>query len=441
MQHTCPATMHALFKKVVAAALTQEARFLLWRHKPRVVAITGSVGKTTTKDFTAAALSAHAAVRKSPKSYNSELGIPLTVLGLKSAWGSPWGWCANVVRGVAALWARERYPEIVVVEAGVDGPGDMRALVRWLPVDVAVITRFPEVPVHVAFFSSPEEVAKEKALLLDALRPEGTVVVNHDDAKVRALAPRHPTQKKVTYGLAYGADVRGTEVRIRYGAEGVPLGMEFRVTWEGKSAPVFLPGVVGEQSVYAALAALAVALSLGGNMVALIAALQKAPPTPGRMRVLAGIRNSTIIDDSYNASPVALHKALDTLAELPTSGKKVCVLGDMRELGQFAHKAHLEAGQHAAQVCDRLITVGEYARMVAQAAQEAGLDAAHITVCEKSADAPESAVAHIAEGDLILVKGSQAGIRLERVVRALLRNPDEAPQLLVRQEKEWRHRP
>ena len=168
--------MRGVFKSIIVWILQAEAKAVLRKYTPKVVAITGSVGKTSTKDAVYAVLSKKYHVRKSEKSFNSEVGVPLTILGLGNAWGNPLHWLQNIIDGLSLIVTTRPYPEWLVLEVGADRPGDIRSLASWIKVDVAIITRLPEVPVHVEFFDSVEAVIEEKASLMDAVRPGGSPV-------------------------------------------------------------------------------------------------------------------------------------------------------------------------------------------------------------------------------------------------------------------------
>ena len=200
--------MRRFFKSFVASILTAEARGAIRKYKPSIVAITGSVGKTATKDAVYAALAAHAFVRKSEKSFNSEIGIPLTVLGIPNGWMNPLVWLQNIFDGLSLVIFRSRYPDWLVLEVGADRPGDIRETARWLPVDIAVITRLPERPVHVEYFASPEEVAEEKGAIISALKPSGTLVLFADDERVMQFKVRAGSRRVLTFGFSESADVR-----------------------------------------------------------------------------------------------------------------------------------------------------------------------------------------------------------------------------------------
>jgi UDP-N-acetylmuramoyl-tripeptide--D-alanyl-D-alanine ligase len=166
--------MKNFFKSVVVRGLTFEARCVLKKYHPRIIAVTGSVGKTSTKDAIFTAISGDVHARKSEKSFNSEIGVPLTILGLANAWSNPFLWFKNLLDGLLLIVFKQEYPEWLVLEVGADRPGDIESVAAWLKPDVAVFTRLPDVPVHVEFFSSPEEVIKEKKFLAYALKAGGT---------------------------------------------------------------------------------------------------------------------------------------------------------------------------------------------------------------------------------------------------------------------------
>ena len=194
--------MKDFFKKTLVLLLTLEARLIVRRYSPKIVAVTGSVGKTSTKDAIYAVLAQGSHVRKSDKSFNSEIGLPLTIIGVPNAWSNPLRWIQNLLDGLFLLVWRTRYPQWLVLEVGADRPGDIRSVATWLPVTIAVITRLPEVPVHVEFFDSPQQLVEEKAALIDTLVPGGTLVVYADDERAAVFAQRAGDKKIITFGLS-----------------------------------------------------------------------------------------------------------------------------------------------------------------------------------------------------------------------------------------------
>jgi UDP-N-acetylmuramyl pentapeptide synthase len=223
--------MKQLFKKIIVALLRVESRAVLKRYNPKIVGVTGNVGKTSTKDAIFVALSPFTHVRKSEKSFNSETGVPLSVLGVPNGWSNPIQWIKNLFAGLLVIFFKGDYPKWLVLEIGADAPGDIKQLASWIKPDVALITRFPEVPVHIEYFDSKEAVIEEKKELVKALKPDGILVLNADDTVVRALADEY-TQRAVTYGFG-DANVHGGELSFIYQKiDGVtmPIGVETVVT-------------------------------------------------------------------------------------------------------------------------------------------------------------------------------------------------------------------
>ena len=435
--------MRTIFKNAVVWIITLQARAVLNKYKPKIVAVTGSVGKTSTKDAIYAVLAKSYRVRKSEKSFNSEIGLPLTILGAPNAWSNPFRWLANIVDGLFLIWFDAPYPEWLVLEVGADRPGDIRSLAGWLPVDIAVITRLPEVPVHVEFFDSPEAVVEEKASLIDAIKPGGVLALFADDPRTLALQHRLPAPdaRIITFGFGEGADVRGEHIALlkEKGGEGWPIGMTAKITADGVTVPLEVAGAVGPHAFLPALAAAAVGRALNKHPGDIVGALESYDPPPGRMRLVPGIKNTLIIDDTYNASPAAAIAALDTLAMIAPKGRKIFAIGDMLELGRHSVEEHRKVGAHAAKTADFLVTVGFRARDIAAAALDNGMPEKNILQFEDSGKAGRELQNILAEGDCVLVKGSQS-VRMERVVEELMQEPEQAERLLVRQDAEWKRR-
>jgi UDP-N-acetylmuramoyl-tripeptide--D-alanyl-D-alanine ligase len=425
-----------LFKSIVVYLLTREASIALRKYKPQVVAITGSVGKTGTKDAVFSVLRTAHRVRKSEKSFNSEIGVPLTVLGLPNAWSSFGGWGENILDGLFLIVTRQDYPNWLVLEVGADHPGDIRRLKSWLAPHVVVLTRFPEVPVHVEFFGSREAVIEEKRELRRALRDTGTLIVNADDEIVRE-EPIGPAQRKLSYGFAKDATVRGLRPLIRY-EKGKPVGVSCTVTFLNEKTELRLDGTVGTHQLYALLAATTVGVSEGMTLAHAIEACTGHAAPPGRMRVLEGKEGSVLIDDTYNSSPVAAHAALDSLHQIKCKGRRIAVLGDMMELGEFSVSEHRKLGRHVGEVADIFVAVGVRMKEAVETATAEGLSDSQVHVVGDSNAAATLVSELVQEGDVVLLKGSQS-TRMERTVKVLLRNHEDEDKL-VRQGSEWEQR-
>jgi UDP-N-acetylmuramoyl-tripeptide--D-alanyl-D-alanine ligase len=439
--------MRPLFKKIVLKALLWEAHMIVKKYKPKIIAITGSVGKTSTKDAIYAVVSRGAHVRKSEKSFNSEIGIPLTILGAPNAWSNPLKWIQNLVDGLFLIAFKANYPEWLVLEVGADRPGDIKSLASWLPVDIAVITRLPDVPVHVEYFDSPEEVAEEKASLIKALKPDGTLVLYADDPRTLALKERAEGRQVILYGMRSDAFVHAEHILPVLSMDGYPEGMSAQIFVGETTAPIEIRGTVGAHALLAVMGGIAVGSIFKKTVDEMVATLKTYNPPPGRMRLLPGVKETLLIDDTYNSSPAAAIAALDALAFIGPHfakvrhkrGRRIAVLGDMLELGRHSVEEHRKLGTHVAKTATLLLTVGFRAHDIAQGAQDNGMKEGAILQYDDAEKAGDELEALIKPGDTILVKGSQ-GIRMEKIVEMLMASPERASELLVRQDEEWKKR-
>lgn len=428
--------MKKTLKKIIIFTLTWQAKLVIMRYKPKIIAITGSVGKTSTKDAVFTVLSKFKTVRKSQKSYNSEIGLPLTILGLPNGWSNFTVWFENIVRGFRLILWKCPYPEYLILEVGAGKPGDISSVAKWLKPHIVIITRFPDKPVHVEFFGSTEKIIEEKSTLALAVRPDGVLVLNHDDEKVYALHHKAPC-RTVSYGMHENATYHATYPSYMYDNE-VACGINFKLEHNGNTFPVNLPHVVGMHYVGSALASLACASEAGCDLLKSIDAISEYKTPPGRLSMIEGINGSMIIDDTYNSSPVAVEAALEVLKEMKGK-RKIAVLGDMLELGRFTEEAHREIGTKIKGTADMLVVVGPRAKSIAKGAIEKGFSEKKVAILNTSVEVGEFLKVAIKKGDIILLKGSQ-GIRLERAVEAIMAHPEQKGKLLARQEKEWKTR-
>lgn len=412
---------------------------ILAKYKPKVVAITGSVGKTSTKDAVYAVLSKVAYVRKSAKNFNSDLGLPLTVLGCPSGGNSLLIWTENILKGLWMIIYPHKYPKWLVLEVGIRKPGDMAHMAEWLKSDVVIMTMIGDMPTHIEFFHSRKQLIEEKSALIKTLKKDGLLILNADDHDVLHMKSRTKC-RTLTYGFDEGADMLGSGVDIFYNTKGEPEGVSYRVDEGGKSLPVFIDGAFGINYVYATLGAFAFASGVKISMLEAINAVKKYDMSPGRMRLLGGLNDTLIIDDTYNSSPFACRSALKTLGEVKANGKKIAVLGDMLELGKHTIEAHTEIGKHVKGNADILVVVGLRSKSIKEGAIEAGMDADKIFEFLNAREAGEYVKILLKKGDIVLVKGSQA-MRMERVVEAILFDQEHKRKLLARQDKEWLDRP
>jgi UDP-N-acetylmuramoyl-tripeptide--D-alanyl-D-alanine ligase len=415
----------------------------LRRFKPRVVGVTGSVGKTSTKEAIFSVLSPKFRVRKNEKNYNNEIGLPLTILGIESGGGSLWRWTVVFLRAIGVVFfsSRKSYPETLVLELGADRPGDIKYLVDFLQPEVGVVTTVGIS--HLEFFKDKKNIAKEKSYLVRALNKENLAVLNWDDDEVRAMAEKIKS-KKISYGFSDRADIQASDIFFGYektkdlrGADISKIkGISFKLSFEGTTLPVRLMRSVGRPQIYAVLAAAAVGIHFDMNLVEIADALKDFQAPAGRLNLIDGIKNTVIIEDSYNSAPQSAIAALEVLEKI-NARRRIAALGDMLELGEAVEKGHREVGQKVAEVADILFAVGDKAKFIADEAEKDGLDKDKIFCYNDSLEAKIPIQNLLQEGDVILIKGSQ-GARMERISEEIMRFPDQAEKLLPRQTAEWK---
>lgn len=428
-----------MLKTILQIILGIFARRIIKKYHPDVIGITGSIGKTSSKETITAVLSSRFNVRSNVKNYNNEIGLPLAVIGVEQTPGRRvLGWLIVLGKALVLLITRvKNYPEMLVLEMGADKPGDIAYLVDIAPCKVGVLTFISHV--HTEFFKTIKKIAQEKSIIISHLKKDDYAVLNFDNEMVMQLASK--THAEITtYGFKEGADLRATDVNIIFeSATGWPAGLNFKATYKGSIVPVFLSGQIAEHFIPAALAGLAVGSVFGVNLVEGATALAKLPPLAGHMRLLHGIKNTFIIDDTYNSSPEPTKSALQTLAKIAVKdgSERYAVLGDMLELGPETENAHREIGFRVAELgIDYLITVGEASKHTAMAAREAGLHEHQVASFADSVSAGRFLQDKLEKNDVVLVKGSQ-GLRMEKIVKEVMAEPLRAYDLLVRQSQEW----
>lgn len=423
-------------RKILQFILKILAKLVLKKYKPVIIAITGSVGKTSTKEAIYHVLKTHFGqhrVRRNQRNYNNEIGVPLTIFGLETAGRSIFKWLIRFIRVFYMIIFRVPYPNFLVLEMGADRPGDIKYLVKFVHPKIGLVTALGEIPVHVEFFKGPEEVAKEKKILISSLKQDEVAILNYDDEAVREMKEGLKS-KTLFYGLEQEADIRATNYDLKTGKDSSEL--NFKLEFKGSSVPAKLFNALGVQHLYSALAAAGVGIVFNMNLVEIAEALKDFHPLPGRMRLIKGIKNTLIVDDSYNAAPLSMEKALDSLEafkdNLPAgeARRKIVALGDMLEIGRYTLEAHQKVGKKAAQTADLIFTVGSRAKFIAEAAIKSGFAQNKIFQFMDSEKAGKEIQKQLREGDIVLVKGSR-GMKMEKIVKEIMAEPKKAKELLV----------
>ncbi len=453
LNHLPDQTLLALSQAEIAIVAVEDTRLALQHYAssvlyfwhPTVIAITGSVGKTSTKEAIADVLASQFTTFRSWQNYNDLLGIPLS------------------------LGRLEPQHEYAVLELGCDHPGEIADLCRVVHPQIGVLTNIS--PVQLQYFNSLERLALELGTLLTSLPGGGHFFYNQDDAGIRSLLAHNNRTSDITmhpFGLTSSSSLQpedalpASNIRlIHLGWDGIQgklkmanaRGKSEYTDGQTDSEVVLSSHLLGEHNLTTMLAAYKVGLSRGIHPRHVERTLAGIYPLPGRLNPLPGIYNSCLLDDTHNASPASVVAGLSTLHALATGkSRRIAVLGDMRSLGEYEEEAHRSIGQKVAYSADYLITRGERAALIAESAQQAGLDPAHIIMTSTSEDAAQ-AVRRILEqanehtiqredgeeatGDIILIKGSEEA-RMERVTEILMAHPWEASEKLVRQTPGWK---
>ncbi|NQV00613.1 MAG: hypothetical protein HQ537_00605 [Parcubacteria group bacterium] len=415
------------------------AKLILWRYKPEVVAVTGSVGKTGAKEAIYYVLKKQFRTRRNIKNYNNEIGVPLTILGQDIAPETKiiflFSWLIIFIKACLTIIWQRNYPEILILEMGVSHPNDMEYLINFVPVKVGVITAIGEFPTHLEFFPEKDKLIKEKALLVKSLVKDGAAILNYDDLSIRMIGDDLSEKTRIIqYGFGQGADLRIVNYELgTINLNKSDYGISFKLEYNGSIVPVRLNKVLGKQQAFAAAAAASVGVFFGLNLVEVSNALREYCSLPGRTKLLKGIKNTWIIDDTYNASPLATIASLKILEELTNEefqGKKIAVLGDMLELGVNTEIGHQQVGQKAAEIVDLLFTVGKRANFIADEALKQGLDKEKVFKFSQPEQAGLDIQKKLNQGDVVLIKGSR-GMHMERIVKEIMAEPEKAEKLLI----------
>ncbi len=432
-------------RSLFIALLHRLTRRVLVRYHPTIIGITGSVGKTTTKEAVCVILGQSGQrLGGAAGSFNTEIGVPLTVLGVHHSPGrSPLGWIRVFSHAIALLIRRSKeYPEVLVLELGADQPGDIdRLLALVSPITIGVLTAVA--PTHLDGFGSIEAVAKEKQKLLKGLKKNATAIFSEEEPQLQGVRRQLKTAV-ITVGATEKSDLEVFEVHSSFKgiAHNVP-GTFFKLRYKGSVVPCFIPGVFGMPSARAVAFGAAAAMVLNRNLLSISEALKHFTPPPGRLRVIPGVKHTTLIDDTYNSSPRAAHTALETLFhiednEMEAIARRIVVFGDMAELGSESDALHRALGAHVAELRpDLFLAVGPRMVEAYRSAIDDGYPEAQAFHFDDVAPAARFLQDRLHPSDIVLIKGSQI-MRMERAVKELMAEPLRAAELLVRQGPEWR---
>lgn len=428
-------------------SLRAMSSLVLKKYHPCIIGITGSVGKTSTKEAVFTVLASHFRVRRSEKNYNNEIGLPLTIIGAESGGKSFWKWAAVFFKWLGIVIFPISYPEVLVLEMGADRPGDLKYLTGFIRSKIAIVTDISGS--HLEYFKSIEGVAREKEILAKRLGEKELAVLNIDNPQIKKIASQLKA-RVLTFGFSHEADIKASDVAFNYvnGEDSAVIssqskkikGLSFKLNYKGSTMPVRLNNILSRHNIYAALAGICVGIEMKINLVEIGAALENFCLPFGRMNLIRGIKNSFIIDDTYNSSPVSSKAALDVLSEVE-AGRKIAVLGDMLELGVDTESGHREVARKFVEAGgDIFFAVGERMKAAADELKKHNFNPQNLYIFEDPMSAGRKLQDIIREDDLILIKGSQ-GMRMEKVVEEVMAQPQKSGELLCRQNCRWKEKP
>jgi UDP-N-acetylmuramoyl-tripeptide--D-alanyl-D-alanine ligase len=418
-------------KKLLEKILAFLAKRIIRKYQPKIIGITGSVGKTSTKEAIYFVLKGKHRVRTNVKNYNNELGVPITILGGESGGRSFLKWGSVLWKGLMTwMFTDVLYPEILILEMGADHPGDIKYLTTLAPCEIGVLTHVA--PVHLEFFKTLNGVYNEKKYIVSHLQKTGWAIFNADEDWADKLQAE--TKAKIlTYGFSEKADLRLYQLN-----EGNSLveGVKGKILYQNTMIPFHFPNLIAPFSLYSILAAISVGLSYGINIIESINSLKAYRLPKGRLQLLEGKNNSFLIDDSYNASPVAVEKSIELLNDFSNEEyRKIFVLGDMLELGDEKEMYHRNVAKLLGESnIPVVITVGQLSTVIYDYLKAHGKkEVYHFSHSKYAAEFLEK---YISSGDLYFVKGSQ-GVRMEKISKFILADHIDPKLVLPRQTDEW----
>lgn len=396
--------------------LSRCAKSRINHSQAQIIGVTGSVGKTTTKDALAFVLGEKYKILANKKSFNSEIGLPLAILGESTA-VRPWDWFGIAYRA----WNKRNQPldaDYIILEMGVDTPGDMDYLLGIVQPSLGIFIHVA--PVHLApgQFGSLDQIAEEKGKLITSLPASGLAILNHSDDLVWQFSQK-TSAGVISFGE--GGDFAPQDITQDQS------GLHFQIQNQQFDVPL-----VGRHhaELFSAVCALCTKLEL--SLAEIAQALSNFHLEPGRMSLLPGINNSTLIDGSYNSNPASAQAAIDALADFP--GRRIAVLGQMNELGAQSERYHRALGEYLQGKVDLLIGVYGDAKYICEELDKTGQN---VQYYQTSPEAGEYLKSSLKSGDIVLFKGSQNNVRLEKAVKLVLADPTQASELLCRQGAEW----
>ena len=417
---------------IIIKILNILSKKILAKYKPVVIGITGSIGKSSAKKAIYEVLKNKHRVVCSKNHYRTDMGIPLAIIGAESGGRSIGKWMKIIFFAIEIIIRRTEYPDVLILEMGVDRPHDMEKMLKIVKPDIGILTGIGKFPPHLKYFKKAKHIAKEKSMLIKSLRKKNVAILNYDDEIVKNLM-ENTRAKTITYGFGDGAVIKAEEIFLgdrKWKIKSGLIGMSFKISYQGTTVPFRLPFSLGRGHIYAILSAVSIGIHFKYNLVEISEMLSNYRPLSGRMNLIRGMNSSLIIDDTFNSNPASAISALETLKKLDAV-RRLAVLGDMLELGEHCEAGHREIGELVVRSTDLLFTYGEGGRIISEQAKKSGMKESQVFHFDDLDDLSELLKNTIKSTDAVLIKGSRA-MRMENVVKEIMAEPEKAGELLVK---------
>lgn len=428
-------------KEYIKKILSHFASLVIKKYKPKIIVIIGSVGKTSTREMIYSLLSKKFFVRKNEKSFTNQIGIPLVIIGGGFDGNIFVTWLKNIFVAFKILIKKTKYPNYLILEVDNDKPEDLETIRKIFNPDFVVVTAIGDIPPHVEVFGDKESVVQSYRNYLHSIPNHTKIVFNKDDHYTRILS-EEMNRQKIACTINGDGDINADNIVYLYGKVGettVPTGISCDIGMKNSKQKITIFDSIGYHSQYATLLACGLGVFLNLDFYDNLSVLSKYKVLPGRMRIIQGIKDTTIIDDSYNSSPVAINESLKAFGDLKVSGNKIVVVGDMLELGKYSSEEHKKLASKIKDISDFIICVGIRTKLTKEELLNHGFPKEKLEYFDSSIKAGQFLQTNIQKGDCVFIKGSQS-MRMEKTVEEIMRHPEDKKDLLVRQEKEWQDR-
>lgn len=407
-------------KKIIQFILKIICIKIIKKYQPEIIAITGSVGKTSTKNAIFDVFSDEFNIRKSSGNLNSEVGAPLVFIGITKPPENIKDWLLVFFKGFLLIIKKQKdYPKIIISELAADKPGDISYLVNFIRPSIGIITAVGEVPVHIEFYKDSKQLAKEKTNIFRYFNHNSTAIINKDDYHYKTIKENINKEAKTTsFGFDKNADIRIINFSIVSSSSSLVT-----LEYNKKTFNINLHNCLDDSFAFIAASVFAVGIALSVDPNKLVKKISKIKPSPGRLNPIPGINNSLILDGSYNAAPLSMKSALNALEKIK-GNKKIAVMGDMLELGDYKDNEHQKILEIAISFCDYIFVIGENYQRVKEQLLQSKTDKNNIFCFDVAENAIPVLQKIIESGDIILVKGSQK-TKTEKIVYAIIKNNEK----------------